>query len=67
MRSIAVSICIKPAPQRIDAQRFQLMTGSITVATGLLTLFAAPPKDSGNFSMPIALYYVPFAIMLPAL
>jgi hypothetical protein len=49
-----------------DAQSFQLMTGSITVATGLLTLFAALAKNGGNFNMPIALYYVPFAIMLPA-
>lgn len=50
-----------------DAQSFQLMTGSITVTTGLLTLFATFAKDSGSFSIPIALYYVPFAIMLPAL
>lgn len=50
-----------------DAQSFQLMTGSITVATGLLTLFATLAKDGDKLSMPIALYYVPFAIMLPAL
>ena len=43
------------------------MTGGVTVATGLLTLFTALAKDNGNFNMPVALYYVPFAIMLPAL
>jgi hypothetical protein len=61
---------------RRDAQSFQIMTGSITVVTGLLTLFFTLVKDTGPqvvqgvervIMLPTALYLIPFAIMLPAL